>query len=191
LRFGFASIPPYGERRMRKGCALNVFMIILIPGNSPSLLKKYKGFEYLQVSAGRGDGAALRETTRRRSFHRTRRGRRPSASLCGNAFDFAEESEGPGRCFRESRRHPRAQTRLPPQEQLLKGNQGGKGKDVIDKNNKMDTIVKKCSRSRLLGVLPIGAELKGTLKQFANPLFSGNLMFRIDSRRDADDEKSG
>jgi hypothetical protein len=55
----------------------------------------------------------------------------------------------------------------------------------------MDTIVKKCSRSRLLGALPTEAELKGTLKQFAKPLFSGNLMFRIDSRRDADNEKSG
>jgi hypothetical protein len=70
-------------------------------------------------------------------------------------------------------------------------NQGGKGKDVIDKNDEVDTIFKKCSGSRLLGVLPIEAELKGTLKQFAKLLFSGNLMFRIDSRRDADNEKSG
>jgi len=57
---------------------------------------------------GRGDGAALRETTRHRPFHGMRRGRRLSASPCGKPFGFTEESRVPGRCFRESRRRPRA-----------------------------------------------------------------------------------
>jgi hypothetical protein len=45
---------------------------------------------------------------------------------------FAERNENPGRCFRESRRHPRAQSKLLIQEQLPKA-RGGKGCAVIDR----------------------------------------------------------
>ena len=92
----------------------------------PSLFKKHKGVKYFEVSAGHGDSAALREITRRWFFHGTRRGRRPSAFLCGIPFGFADESGDPGRCFRKSHRHPRAQSKLSPQKQIRKV-KGGKG----------------------------------------------------------------
>jgi hypothetical protein len=47
-------------------------------------------------------------------------GRRPSASLCGKTVGFAERNKNPDRCFRESRRHPRAQSKLFIQEQMPK-----------------------------------------------------------------------
>ena len=53
-----------------------------------------------------------------------RRGRRPSASLCGNAFGIADDGQDPGRCFRESRRYPRARSKLSPQEQNNKSEPG-------------------------------------------------------------------
>ena len=77
--------------------------------------EKLRGSDTSDPREGRGDGGALRGTTRRWSFHGSGRGRRPSASLCGNAFGMADESEIPGRCFREARRHPRAQSKRPSQ----------------------------------------------------------------------------
>jgi hypothetical protein len=48
---------------------------------------------------GHGDSAALRETTRRWSFHEMRRGRRPSASLCGNHLVSPRKAEIPAGAF--------------------------------------------------------------------------------------------
>jgi hypothetical protein len=93
-----------------------------------SLFNKIKGVKYFEVSAGHGDSAALREITRRWSFHGTRRGRRPSAFLCGIPFGFNYESVDPGRCFRKAHHHPRAQSKLSPQKQVLKV-KGGKLKN--------------------------------------------------------------
>jgi len=52
-----------------------------------------------QLPQGRGDNAAFPETTRQWSFHGRGRGRRPSASLCGNLFGFGGESEIPAGAF--------------------------------------------------------------------------------------------
>ena len=73
--------------------------------------QKLRGSDTSEPREGRGDSGALRGTTRRWSFPGSGRGRRPSASLCGNAFGIAYERGIPGRCFRESRRHPRAQSK--------------------------------------------------------------------------------
>ena len=86
----------------------------------PFTFQKNKVVKHFEVSAGHGDSAALREITRRWSFHRTRRGLRPSAFLCGIPFGFKDESGDPGRCFRKSHRHPRAQSKLSPQKQITK-----------------------------------------------------------------------
>ena len=93
--------------------------------------KNIKGSDTSEPRQGRGDSDALRGTTRRWSFHGSGRGRRPSASLCGNAFGIADESGIPGRCFRKSHRHPRAQSKVSPQKQLLKV-KGGKEMIYID-----------------------------------------------------------
>lgn len=66
-----------------------------------------------------------------------RAGPKVSASLCGNPFSFAEASQDPGRCFHESRRHPRAQSNLLPQKQMLKV-KGGKSFDIIYKNDDLE-----------------------------------------------------
>ena len=97
----------------------------------PFTFQKNKVVKHFEVSAGHGDSAALREITRRWSFHRTRRGLRPSAFLCGIPFGFKDESGDPGRCFRKSHRHPRAQSKLSPQKQILKV-KGGKSFFRID-----------------------------------------------------------
>jgi hypothetical protein len=57
-----------------------------------------------QLRASRNDKALV--------FPGMRRGRRPSASYCGNPFGFANECGIPGRGFRESRRRPRALSKL-------------------------------------------------------------------------------
>jgi len=98
---------------------------------TPFIFQKIKGVKYFEVSPGHGDRAALREIKRRWSFHRTRRGLRPSAFLCGIPFSFKDESVDPGRCFRKSHRHPRAQPKLSPQEQIPKV-KGGKGQSPLD-----------------------------------------------------------
>jgi hypothetical protein len=53
-------------------------------------------------------------------------GRRPEAFRLSSrkTVGFAERNENPGRCFRESRRRPRAQSKLLIQEQLPKGKVG-------------------------------------------------------------------
>jgi len=73
---------------------------------------------------GRGDGTAIRETTRRWSFQGMGRGLRPSASPCGNPIGSAEESGVPGRCFRESRRRPRAPSQLSSLKKMIKSEGG-------------------------------------------------------------------
>ena len=92
----------------------------------PFTFQKNKGVKYFEVSAGHGDSAALREITRRWFFHGSRRGLRPSAFLCGIPFGFTDERVDPGRCFRKSHRHPRAQSKISPQKPILKV-KGGKG----------------------------------------------------------------
>ena len=47
------------------------------------------------MGEGRGDGVALRGTTRRWSFHGPGRGRRPSAFRCGNHFVPQMKAEFP------------------------------------------------------------------------------------------------
>jgi len=79
-----------------------------------------RGSEPSDPRERRGDSAALRETTRRWSFHGLGRSRRPSASLRGNPFGFADESGVPSRCFRESRRRPRAQSKPSSQKHWFK-----------------------------------------------------------------------
>ncbi len=83
----------------------------------PHFSKNTRGSDASKSPQGRGDSAAIREITRR--------GRRPVASLCGNPVGFADESGGPDRCFRESPRRPRAQSKVSPQRQISKG-KGGK-----------------------------------------------------------------
>ena len=86
--------------------------------------KNIRRSDISEARPGRGNSAALRETTRRWSFHGIRRGHRPSASLCGIPFGFADESGLPGRCFRESRRRPHAQTKLLSQKTKIKSEGG-------------------------------------------------------------------
>src|SRR5512145_2069849 len=52
-------------------------------------------------------------------------GRRPAASFCGIVLGFLDESQDPDRCFRESRRHPRAPSKLSAKKQMPKV-KGGK-----------------------------------------------------------------
>ena len=89
------------------------------------LFKRIKGGKYFEVFAGHGDSVALREITRRWSFHGTRGARRPSAFLCRIPFGFTGESADPGRCFGKSHRHPRAQSKLFPRKQIPKVKLGG------------------------------------------------------------------
>ena len=91
--------------------------------------EKLRGSDPSESQEGRGDSGALRGTTRRWSFHGSGRGRRPSASLCGKALGIADESGIPGRCFRESRRHPRAQSKRSSQKQWFKVKGGKAPKD--------------------------------------------------------------
>jgi hypothetical protein len=66
---------------------------------SPSLLQKHKGIVNFEVSAGaRGQPRASRNH-KALVFPRMRRGRRPSASLCGNPLDFALKAEFPAGAF--------------------------------------------------------------------------------------------
>ena len=69
-------------------------------------------FNNSNAREGRGGSPALRETTRRWPFHGMGRGKDSLASPCGNPVSFTLENRNPGRCFRESRCRPRAQTKL-------------------------------------------------------------------------------
>ena len=85
-----------------------------------ALFKKIKGARCFEVSAEPGDSAALCEITAV-VFQGTRRRRRSSAFLGGIHFGYAAESADPGRRFRKSPRHPRAQLKLSPQKNPQSG----------------------------------------------------------------------
>ena len=105
----FRRVPPEPPGQ-NKACTPPLFTEGLQLAPHP-FCEKLRGSDTSEPREGRGDSGALRGTTRRWSFHGSGRGRRPSASLCGNAFGIADQSGIPGRCFRESRRHPRAQSK--------------------------------------------------------------------------------
>ncbi len=90
-----------------------------------------RGSYISERSQGRGGSTALRETTRPWSFHRMGGDHRPSASLCGNAFGFVGEGGIPGRCFRKTRRRPRAPSKLSSQKQKSNLRENGKRQDIF------------------------------------------------------------
>jgi len=98
----------------------------------PLLLSKPKGTPNFAAPAGRGDSAALHETTRRWFFHRTRRGRRPSASLGGNPFGLGDESENPAGAFANRVTIPAPHPGSYPRKQRLKV-KGGKIQINVDR----------------------------------------------------------
>jgi hypothetical protein len=95
----------------------------------PSLFKKHKGIGYFEVPAGaRGQRRALRNNEAV-VFLWNEAGPQAFRLSLRKPFGFAQESGNPGRCFRKSRRHPRAQSKFSPQRKISK-EKGGKEAEI-------------------------------------------------------------
>jgi hypothetical protein len=95
----------------------------------PSLFKKHKGIGYFEVPAGaRGQRRALRNH-KAVVFLWNEAGLEAFRLSLRKPFGFAQESGNPGRCFRKSRRHPRAQSKFFPQRKISK-EKGGKEAEI-------------------------------------------------------------
>ena len=82
----------------------------------PSLFKKHKGVGYFEAPAGaRGQRRALRNP-KAVVFPWKGAGLKAFRLFLRKPFGFADGSGNPGRCFRKSRRHPRAHSKLSPQK---------------------------------------------------------------------------
>jgi len=91
----------------------------------PSLFKKHKGIGYFEVPGrARGQRRALRNH-KAVVFLWKEAGPQAFRLSLRKPFGFTDESGNPGRCFRKSRRHPRAQSKFSPQRQISKV-KGGK-----------------------------------------------------------------
>jgi len=103
----------------------------------PFTFQKTQG-DWILRSPRRGTGRAPRfAKSRGGGFSTERSGAQAFRLSLRKPFGFAEESGNPGRCFRKSRRHPRAQSKFSPQRKISKVNQGGKAEKSID----MDSFV--------------------------------------------------
>ena len=100
-----------------------------------SLLQKNKGIRYFEAPAGaRGQRYALR-IHKALVFSGVGRGPQTLHPSLRKPFGCAQQSEVPGRCFREARRRPRVPSKLSSQKQRSKV-QVGKGEKGFDKCNR-------------------------------------------------------
>jgi hypothetical protein len=78
----------------------------------PSLFKKHKKIESFQVGARAGGQRRASRNHKAVAFPWVETGPQAFRLSLRKPGGFAEESCDPGRCFRKSRRHPRAQSKL-------------------------------------------------------------------------------
>jgi hypothetical protein len=86
----------------------------------PITFEKHKGIRDFEVPAGARGRRRASQNHKALAFSRVGLGPQALRLSLRNPFGSADQSEIPGRCFRESRRRPRAQSRLSSYKQRLK-----------------------------------------------------------------------